>query len=431
MNNIEKYNVVWDTPSKNSAGSMPIGNGDIGLNVWVEEDGDLMIYLGKTDTWDENCRLLKVGRIRVELMPNPFKKDTKFCQTLNLIHGEILIEANDVSLRIWVDANNPVAHVEIDSEQKINCSAQLEIWRTALKPLSLEDKRNGRNDGDSDGSHSESGLVKAGLNPMITPDIVVPQSKIDKGSIAWYHRNESSIWSGELCHQGLDEFANNAKGPLLAQTFGGILWGDRFENQDDKTVVASANQHHKISICLLTMQADSADIWLDNLNRMAHSIKAMSANLTKNQHDTWRKGFWDRSTINVTGGGEETDTLSKMWHLQRYTIACAARGVFPLKFNGSIFNTDGNHDVPNANCSQGYDADFRGWGGCYWFQNQRQIYWAMLASGDFDEMMPFFKMYLDALPLAKYMTKTWFKHEGAFFLKPCIFGEHTAERITG
>ncbi len=25
-----KYNVVWDTPSKDSSGSMPIGNGDIG-----------------------------------------------------------------------------------------------------------------------------------------------------------------------------------------------------------------------------------------------------------------------------------------------------------------------------------------------------------------------------------------------------------------
>ena len=30
------YNVVWDSPSKDATGSMPIGNGDIGLNVWVE-----------------------------------------------------------------------------------------------------------------------------------------------------------------------------------------------------------------------------------------------------------------------------------------------------------------------------------------------------------------------------------------------------------
>jgi hypothetical protein len=37
--------VVWDTPSRDSSGSMPLGNGDIGLNVWVEEEGDLLFYL--------------------------------------------------------------------------------------------------------------------------------------------------------------------------------------------------------------------------------------------------------------------------------------------------------------------------------------------------------------------------------------------------
>ena len=39
---LEQYNVVWETASQDSSGSMPIGNGDIGLNVWVEEDGDLL-----------------------------------------------------------------------------------------------------------------------------------------------------------------------------------------------------------------------------------------------------------------------------------------------------------------------------------------------------------------------------------------------------
>ncbi len=31
---VEKYNIVWDSPSENSFGSLPLGNGDIGLNVW-------------------------------------------------------------------------------------------------------------------------------------------------------------------------------------------------------------------------------------------------------------------------------------------------------------------------------------------------------------------------------------------------------------
>ena len=32
-----RYNVVWDSPSKDYSGSMPLGNGDIGVNAWLEE----------------------------------------------------------------------------------------------------------------------------------------------------------------------------------------------------------------------------------------------------------------------------------------------------------------------------------------------------------------------------------------------------------
>ncbi len=57
------YNIKWDSPSEDFNGSMPIGNGDIGANVWVEEGGDLLFYIGKTDSYSENVRLLKLGKI--------------------------------------------------------------------------------------------------------------------------------------------------------------------------------------------------------------------------------------------------------------------------------------------------------------------------------------------------------------------------------
>lgn len=42
----EPYNVVWNSPSHDTSGTMPLGNGDIGINVWVEEDGDLLFLIG-------------------------------------------------------------------------------------------------------------------------------------------------------------------------------------------------------------------------------------------------------------------------------------------------------------------------------------------------------------------------------------------------
>jgi hypothetical protein len=109
-NGIDEYNVVWDSPSDDSYGSMPIGNGDIGLNVWVEEEGDLLFYISKTDSWSENNRLLKLGRVRVSLNPNPFRKGLPFRQEVKLGTGEILITAGPVDseaqLRVWVDADH-------------------------------------------------------------------------------------------------------------------------------------------------------------------------------------------------------------------------------------------------------------------------------------------------------------------------------------
>ena len=45
---------------------MPCGGGDIGMNVWVEE-GDVLFYLSRSGTFDENNCLLKQGRFRIRL----------------------------------------------------------------------------------------------------------------------------------------------------------------------------------------------------------------------------------------------------------------------------------------------------------------------------------------------------------------------------
>lgn len=38
----DSYDVSWTTQSNNSAGSMPLGGGDIGLNVWSENGSSFL-----------------------------------------------------------------------------------------------------------------------------------------------------------------------------------------------------------------------------------------------------------------------------------------------------------------------------------------------------------------------------------------------------
>ncbi|MDC3282617.1 DUF5703 domain-containing protein [Opitutales bacterium] len=111
---LEKHNVTWTTPSEDYNGSMPIGNGETGLNLWVEPNGDLVFLMSRTDSWDEHLRLCKLGRVRIKFAPG--LAGVEFKQDLKLRQGEIEITggAGDktITARVWVDANRQVIHVD-------------------------------------------------------------------------------------------------------------------------------------------------------------------------------------------------------------------------------------------------------------------------------------------------------------------------------
>ena len=112
-------NVVWNSPSTGANGSMPLGNGEVGVNLWVERDGDLLFYIARTDAWSECCQLLKLGRVRVSMVPNPFAAGVPYRQTLDLRNGCVDISAGSVSLRVFVDAQLPVVYVTCHSTKPV------------------------------------------------------------------------------------------------------------------------------------------------------------------------------------------------------------------------------------------------------------------------------------------------------------------------
>ncbi len=124
---LENYNQVWTTQSNNSSESMPLGGGDIGLNVWVEK-GDLYFYFSRSGTFDEHNTLLKLGRVKVTLTPNPFKDDEGFRQELVLKDGYISIAQKDTKIKLWVDVFKPVIHLNLDSKKPLKMTASYESW---------------------------------------------------------------------------------------------------------------------------------------------------------------------------------------------------------------------------------------------------------------------------------------------------------------
>ncbi len=395
------YDVIWTTPGQSCADSMPLGNGDIGLNAWTEPNGDLLFYVSKTDAWNENNRLLKLGCIRVSLAP-ALEFSEGFQQILFLETATMEVRtAGKVLLRLWVDANAPVVRLEINSDTPRDVKVSLETWRTEERVLEGQEQAS---------AYGQNG----GPNPIIeSPDYVLPNQQ---NRVVWFHRNEKSIWAQSMALQSLDDLASCGNDPLLHRTFGAAVLGDGLICQDDQTLISSDSRcDWNLTIHPLTAQTATAEEWLSQLDEQIERDKSTYSVQSLEAHKNWWHDFWDRSYIHIDGT-PEAGVVSRGYALQRFINACGGRGAYPIKFNGSIFTvpTQENNGVT-------YDADYRRWGGTYWFQNTRLTYWPMLAAGDFDLMQPFFKMYCDALPLAIERTQKYFHHGGAFFPETITF----------
>ncbi|MCX6576580.1 MAG: DUF5703 domain-containing protein [Candidatus Aminicenantes bacterium] len=208
---LAEYNVVWNSPSKDHNGSMPIGNGDIALNAWVEESGDLLFYIAKTDSWDDNGRLVKVGRVRISLNPKPKAPLVAFRQALQLLDATMSVRYGEgdsaVNLKLWVDANLPVIRVEVESRKPTEAIASIEMWRTIpyqLPTIEVSDVMLDRSN-EKTGQHALT---------IVEPDTILEKQP---NRIGWYHYNSKSV-GPEICAkiQGVQGFGR--PDPLLPRT---------------------------------------------------------------------------------------------------------------------------------------------------------------------------------------------------------------------
>ncbi|MEM2867427.1 MAG: DUF5703 domain-containing protein [Candidatus Bathyarchaeia archaeon] len=400
---LERKLLIWTKPSKSSSESMPLGNGDVGLNVWVEEGGDLLLYISKTDAWDENARLVKVGKVRIKFAPNPFNNYSSFNQILNLARGEIEIscvkEEMKINILIWVDVDQPVIRLNARSNKRVNMEVILELWRNRERELSKEE------------IESAYGMRGAPHPVKEYPDVVL-SSKM-KDCIVWCHRNNVSIYMETMINQGLEEITRWFPDPLLNRTFGGLIRAEGLILENEKTLKSvKPRKKHFLSIYLLTAQTKDLDEWLNKLKILVESDKERRLIDKRTAHRKWWRRFWKRSWIYIDGD-ENCKIVTRGYILQRFMNAIAGLGAYPIKFNGSIFTFD--HE------EKGLNADYRRWGGPYWFQNTRLIYWPMLKSGDFDMMQPLFRMYLALLPMAETRVRIYFGHRGAYFPETLYF----------
>lgn len=161
---------------------------------------------------------------------------------------------------------------------------------------------------------------------------------------------------------------------------------------------------------MATCTAQTPDIatWEQQLRATERSAangrKALAANRQ------WWKNFWDKSFIFVETPDIDTGfRITQSYLLQNWMSACGGRGAYPIKFNGGIFTVDPVFTDTKIRAN----ADHRNWGGDYWWQNTRLMYYPMLASGDFEMMLPLFRFYQDRLASFRTIASEYMDAEGA------------------
>ena len=407
----KEYNIVWTSQSQNASESMPCGGGDIGMNVWVEK-GELLIYVARSGSLDENNGLMKTGRLRIKVFPNVF--DGKiFKQELHLQEGYVTVEGENngvkATVKIWADVFSPVAHFDITSNKKIQVEAAYESWRYQDRIVKARE------------NFSNSWKWAAPKDNVYRKDTIDFNNK----SILFYHHNTvETIFDATVDQQGMDSVKDQLYNPLKQLAFGGSFGGKNFSpagtydslyvNTDFrgwKLKSDVAAKQFSLNLYLHTVQVADIKTWKQSLDSLQSKSTSDKNTFVKTQ--SWWTEFWNRSFINI----DETKKDSIAWQvgrnyqLFRYMLACNAHGFWPTKFNGGLLTVDPVYTDKNQ-----LTPDYRNWGGgLHTAQNQRLVYFPMIKNGDWDMLQSQLNFYLRILKNAELRSKVYWNHAGASF----------------
>jgi hypothetical protein len=409
----DNYNIAWNSQSKNASESMPCGGGDIGMNIWVEK-GELLIYVARSGSFDENNALMKSGRLRIKFSPNSFDGKT-FKQELHLKQGYVTVdgESNGVktSVRIWADVFHPVVHIDINSNKNITTEAAYENWRYQDRVIQQRE------------NFGNSYKWAAPKNNVYKKDI------IDfKGSeILFYHHNSiQTIFDVTVAQQGMDSVKAQLYNPLKQLAFGGILTGKNFiaagtsegvyVNTDFKAWKLKTQRPSKKQSLLLYLHTDQvSDIstWKKSLDSLQHG-EASNFKKCFSRSQQWWQQFWSRSFIQINKDNQRSTAweVGRNFQLFRYMLALNAFGKWPTKFNGGLLTVD----PVFTDTAHKLTPDYRNWGGgLHTMQNQRLVYFPMIKNGDWDLLQAQLEFYYRILKNAELRSKVYWNHGGACF----------------
>ena len=352
------YSVTWNSPGSGYKDSMPIGNGDIGLE---RNRGEYIIVflIAKTDAWTENGQLVKLGRVRLSIDGNPFKASPAFRQILRPKSGDIELRGESSSvMHVWVDANAPAIHIEMRGAQPVRLRAA-ELWRTEPRRTSSAGGNVEMDNGLRELSGNEKGSHR-------TRCCLLPA---DNNQLAWLHFN-LRYQLFRFNNQHLDSLLGGYPDPLLHRAFGVLMKGPGLASAGNQTLESTAARNSfRLDLYALTAQAASPQDWRKAIEQMTARIDAVGLEIARAAHQRCgRVCSWIRSVSGEANAG----LVTQGYAMQRWMTASEGRGTAPMKFNGGIFTVGQEPPAGTLHDPEEWRTEPRlPCLGCsnYWFQN--------------------------------------------------------------
>ncbi|MDR2755515.1 MAG: DUF5703 domain-containing protein [Planctomycetaceae bacterium] len=290
------YELVWDTPSKNVHETVPLGNGEVAVNAWIDKTGNLRFYIARIDSIDENGQLLKIGALKISPQ-NSISTQTAFKQTLDVKHSILETVYGDVSYKLWIDANQNIIVAEITTKTPQIVTAYNDGWRnkqTKRNQYECSDLYNvcpyeNKSFREVFREHFDN------LETIIEPDTILNLPDV----IGWYHRNiHSKPYQLTAEVQGTDDFPR--QDPLLHRTFGAIVQTEHGKKIDNKTLQSPEGTIHRFEIAVHTKHPATETEWLHETEQILNNTQKISLQDRFAKHEKWWNNFWNRSWIHFT-----------------------------------------------------------------------------------------------------------------------------------
>ena len=380
-----------------STGSLPIGGGDCGANVWVSADGKLNLLLSKSDSFSEAARLMKLGYLQFCFEDPVFSENDLPSATLHLENGAVVItdEKGTVKITVCAFVNRPLYGVDIALSSPNAVSVSLLNYRREKRKLDREDD-------------SARTYAPAPYDVYESADVIRTN---EPRCLSWYHHNGWSYYENTLKNQHLKNLTR--RDPIFHRIFGCSAAGKGF-SLHGQTLRSENAAHHTVFISAGCDMTDEPGKWSEQQGKeLLLSLDALSFDVLKEETAKWWDNYFNEYYLEFTGD-EDAEAVTRGYTAQKYLLGCCSRGKLPVKFNGAIFTVEPSPHYDG-------DYDYRRWGGAFWLQNTRLIYWDLLYSGCFEGILPFFNWVIDIMPECRARCRALFGHKGLLLPETTTF----------